>query len=279
VDRRSGVSPARRGPFAALAVAAAAAVSLVASSADPPELPRVRAYVSSYQQAFAAVIADETTTQVVRRRSQAVRTQTSRGEFFITVAGPDGPWMSVHDVTEVDGKPVDDRVDLPSLLAARSVRDVGPDLARANARFNIGSILRNFNEPTLALQLWSPRMAGDVTFSVGRRGATSGGHAITISAKLAAGATFVQSAARRRVTTRATFVCEPDTGRIRETSLWIDDGEVEARLETTYARDDHVALWVPAVFIETYTRRDESTLVTSRFSNYRRFETKGRLLR
>lgn len=280
VEIRSTVSRLRHIGTGPVCMALAVLGAIVAAApADPPEVLRVRHYLSSYQRAFAAVIADETTTQTVRRGAQPVQTQTSRGEFFTTFAGSDGIWMSVHDVTEVEGRQVEDRVDLTTLLATRSPSAVGPELARANARFNIGPILRNFNEPTLALQLLAPRMAGAISFSIERqRGLAAADAKLTIAAKLADRAPFVGSARGRRVSTRAIFIVEPDTGRILETSLSVDDGEIEALLETEYARNERLELWLPAVFKETYTRRDESTMVTTRFSNYRRFETKGRIV-
>jgi hypothetical protein len=53
------------------------------------------------------------------------------------------------------------------------------------------------------------------------------------------------------------------------------------RLETTYAPDEKLGLWVPSVFTEWYRGspdgEDEMIVCESAYSNYRRFEVVGRI--
>jgi hypothetical protein len=215
----------------------------------------------------------------VTRDRVNVRSRTTRGEFFITFVASDGIWMSVHDIAEVDGLVVPDRDNLRALLSSRSIREVGPAIARSNARFNIGSIVRNFNEPTLALQLISPARSRDVRFTREKVVRNASGELVaTLDFRLAGGATFIGSIGGRRVTTRGTVTAEARSGRLMRTSLTVDDGDVLAVLDTDYSPDERLGLWLPARFTEIYSRQNETTTVETTFSNYRRFEGSGRLM-
>lgn len=263
-------------------------LALVVGLTAPQTLPRttviaaaVTKYVSQYQRDFVQVVADELATQRVLTHGEVTTTRELRGELFSTFIDGDDRWMSVHDIQTVDGTPVTDRPDVRTLLRSGSIRELGPRLAAENARFNLGIVSRNFNEPTLALLLFTPAHVRDL--SVNREGAPAtadGVTLVTLRVTLDRDAPLVRSV-HRRVSTRGTFLVEPDTGRIRRTTVTFDDGDLAATLDTTYAFDVHVKLWVPVTFTERYTSRDsaEVTDVTTTLSNYRRFETSGRVVK
>jgi hypothetical protein len=245
------------------------------------EVVRIAAYVGAYERAFSSLLADEVCLQEVIRRGRAVARRETRGEFFAVFLDRDLVWMTVHDVLSLDGAPVGERTGLAPLLARRSVESVGRDLAEANARYNIGSVSRNFNEPTLPLQLLASRRARDVRFSSPRRLRGPDGVAlVSIEFRLRDDASFVRSRTGRRVRVAGSVVAEHASGRIHRTMLTIADGQVDATLETTYVAEDRLGLWVPSVFAETYRagRLEEITTVRSAFVNYRRFETSGRVV-
>jgi hypothetical protein len=79
-------------------------------------------------------------------------------------------WLTVRQVLAVDGAPVSDSRERlqrtlhdttgpDRVLALRRLRDEG-------ARFNLGRIERNFNDPTLVLQFMDPAFQPRFTFSV-----------------------------------------------------------------------------------------------------------------
>jgi hypothetical protein len=265
-------------PLATLALAARPAAQ------DVPALVRTTAaYVASYERAFARLLADETSVQRVETAGAAhARTRTTLGELFLTFLPVERRWVAVHDVADVDGVPVTDREDLESLLAADDVRAVGRRLAERNARYNLGTAFRNFNEPTLVLQLFGPDAWRRIRFSrqaIDR--STPGVTLVTLAFREHDRPTLVQSVRGGPVFSHGSVVVEAATGRIRETTIALDDGPVTADLTTVFAYVSHVDLWVPTRFTERYTvTRDhvrEVTRVESRYANYRRFETSGRV--
>ncbi len=264
------------------AVAVAIALTLAARQSLPRTstiVATVTAYVSEYQHGFVQLVADEDTTQRVIAGSAVTATRRTHGELFSTFIDEQGGWMSVHDIQTVDDTPVTGRQDVRALLRSESVRELGPRLAAENARFNLGHVSRNFNEPTLALLLFSRGHVGDLSVKTDGRAQFDGDtRLVTLQVALDKDAPLVRSLAGR-VSTTATFVVEPDTGRVRHTTLRLDDGDVSATLETQYGFDSHVAAWVPFTFSERYTARRaaETTEVVTSLTNYRRFEVSVRM--
>ena len=81
-------------------------------------------------------------------------------------------WLTVRNVLTVDGQPVPDSQNLlnEALGSASVDRRTRLRLLRdASARFSLGTIYRNINDPTLALQYLDPAMQSRFTFTlVGR---------------------------------------------------------------------------------------------------------------
>ena len=147
-----------------IACAGAAAIIGVGgavTATQAPDLSRNRllavaaAYVTTYQQQFAFLMADETTVQAAYGVKDSLQVplgaRTTRGEIFITFLDRHRHWITVRDVAEVDGVRVVDRVDLPALLSREDANTVARRLFALNARYNIGGVIRNFNDPMIAL--------------------------------------------------------------------------------------------------------------------------------
>src|SRR6185369_2127816 len=99
--------------------------------------------------------------------------RTTSGELFLTYLSAERRWMAVRDVAEVDGQPVTDREDLPALLRRSSIAAVAPRIVAHNARYNLGKVVRNFNEPTITLLVLGTPRVSQFRFSMGeidRRG-------------------------------------------------------------------------------------------------------------
>jgi hypothetical protein len=277
---------------------ALAAVLLLAGQRLPATraiVASVSRYVAQYQHEFVSLVADESTTQQVIVDGVVTETRTTRGEMFATFIESDRAWMTVHDIADVDGGPVANRDDVRAMLLAEPLRAIAPRVAAANARYNIGHVTRNFNEPTLALVLFTParlddlrveRAAADREAARDADAAASAGCGgdcdtlVTLRFRSRDGRSIVRSAAGP-VATRGSAVVEAAGGRVRRTIVTFDDRHVEATLDTTYGLDAHVAFWVPVTFVERYVAHEtgEQTLVRSAFTNYRRFETTGRMVR
>jgi hypothetical protein len=239
-------------------------------------------YVARYQRAFLRLLADEQYDQVRTVEGEPVReTRLLRGELFLTYLEAEDRWIAVHDFAEVDGQPVPDRADMRTLIRDGAVRSVAPRLAARNARYNLGRVVRNFNEPTLALQVFSADRRSRFRFS--REGLTEeGGVAlVTLAFRERDRPTLVSSVRGGPVFSTGEAVIEARTGRVRRISMSVEDGPVEATLDTIFAEDAGLGLWVPVRFTERYRLADddhrETIVCEARYTNYRRFETSGRL--
>src|SRR4029450_11946544 len=129
--------------------------------------------------------------------------------LFIS-ADANATWLTVRDVISVDGKPVPRR--LPALLASRNVsmRDLRA-LSEENGRYNIGAILRNFNEPTLALLFLDSRYRSRFQFEDGGSDEVSAHAVRRIRFKEVVTPTVIRTL-DRDVRTSGTLLVEPSSG-------------------------------------------------------------------
>jgi hypothetical protein len=256
--------------------------------ASPGDLARrTRVYVETYRAQFQYLLADETTMQrawsgAPRGRSAAAE-RIARGELFLAHLVADRRWVAVHDVMSVDGRPVPDRQDLRALLLTSPVGTVAGRLFAQNARYNLGGIERNFNEPTLVLQLFDPGRFESLRFTHGAIPPEAAGAAVRARAPLVRltfeereRPTLVSSPRGAPAFARGWLDVDPETGRIHATMFALAHDNVTAALQTTYAPEARLDMWVPVHFSERYrsTRdgADERTDVDSWYTNYRRFE-------
>ncbi len=272
-----------------MAAAAALAISLAhAAPAGPgPADISVKAlvaaastYVARYQQEFAFLLADEAYSQTRTDAAGRVQSRQLRSEFFLTFLPADHEWVAVRDVVEVDGTPVPGREDLRTLLSRREeLRGLINQVIARNARYNIGLVTRNFNEPTLPLLLLGAKRINDVKFE--RRAIVREG-AVTLATLAFAehGRPTLVRSPDGPLPGRGEFVIESGTGVVRHTTFELDKKGVTVRLTTTYALDSKIGLWLPAVFTERYESTSPSREVVvceATYSNYRRFEVTAKI--
>jgi len=270
-----------------MAAAALAAPPRVAAGPGPDLsvkalVSKASSYVAGYESALSFVLADETSEQHVRADGEEPQDRIMHGELFLTYLVSDRHWIAVHDIADVDGVPVPDRDSLPSLLSRDSVSSVARRLVERNARYNIGRAVRNFSEPTLPLAIFEPKRIEDFKFSRGDVDRQDpGATLVTLQFREHGPLTLVRGLSGEPAPSRGEVVIEADTGRIRRTTMAVDDRHVAAELETTYTYNEKLDLWVPSRFTERYAgkeRNQEITTCESSYTNYRRFETHGRIV-
>jgi hypothetical protein len=246
---------------------------------------RAGEYVRKYQNEFRFLVADETSIQriVVPARPDGAPSQmrTTRGEMFITFLDAPHHWSAVHDVMEVDGVAVLDRVDPATLLQQDDFRSAAARVLAENARFNIGRVRRNFNDPMLALLLFDPERRSRSRYS--RTAIEEPGMDVrlaTLSFRERDRPTLVHDYSGRPVFASGEAIIDADSGVVRHTTIAFKDEDIHAELKTEFAWQEKVQLWVPTLFSERYSKGNtmEVTVSESRYTNYRRFEVTGRLL-
>jgi hypothetical protein len=238
-------------------------------------------YVADYQTKFKFLIADESSRQMRYDRNRLlIASRAMKGELFLTFIPADAVWVAVHDFAEVDGIPLVDREDLRTLLQKGETASVARHVMERNARFNLGGVVRNFNEPTLALLVFEAKRVKGISFDreeVKRDGTRT---TVRLSFKERERPTLVRGARGTPVYAKGELTIDAGTGRVEQTVIELKDGPVQARLVTTYALDDKVQMWVPISFGERYERSaddGELILCQSDYTNYRKFDVTARI--
>ena len=268
-----------RGTRAVTLAAGFCAASIV--NAAPQAAPRVgevvqlaTAYVQRYTAELKFVLAEEEyTPRTLGRNDSIERERRIRGEFFLAFLAADRGWIAVRDVHEVDGAAVADREDLHALLRQGEVSSVARRVADRNASFNIGRILRNFNEPTLPLLLLTRERVGRTRF----RAVSHTARTATLAFQERDRPALIRSRSGEHAFSRGTLTVDAQTGRVEATTLELSIDGIRVRLETTYTADERLGLWVPTTFTERYEGRGETIACRAVYSNYRRFEVLGRV--
>lgn len=274
----------RVAPLVVLSALAAGAVAPQSSNArldtsTKALTARAAAYVADYQTKFAFLVAEETYKQTVWRRDQLIKRRTMKGELFLTFLRTDHEWIAVHDVADVDGQPVPDRENLQTLLQTGDVVAVGQRVANRNASFNIGTVSRNFNEPTLALLVLEAKRIAHFKFDRQNLAVQGGVELATLTFSEHDGPTIVKGGGP--VYSKGELVIETATGRVRRSVITFREKIVQATLTTDYGPEDRLGLWVPRIFTERYDLNErtlqETTTCDATYANYRRFEVTGRI--
>ena len=261
---------------------------------DPGDevLGRAAAYVAQFERTFSAAIWRERYQQEAR----VPRRFNSSGATFSTIAArrqldsellfvwlPQArSWITVRDVMAIDGKPrpAGDRR-LQALLAgpAVSVDQLGA-LAAENGRFNIGKIVRTFNEPTLALLFLDEHYRHRFTFAKGEPQTADGRRAATYSF-VERGSPTVIRGENRDIPVQGTLWIEATTGQVLRTALELSDssGRLRGRTTVRYGPHPNFDVLVPVEMRETYAASSgESVTAVAIYSEFRRFETAGRIV-
>jgi len=260
------------------ATAATAAAPQTADTSTRGLTKSAAAYVAEYQSKMLYVLADEEYTQrTFDQAGNVMRERMMAGDLWLTFVGTDQhqEWMAVHDVVMVDGDVVPDRKDIRSLIQLGRFESVARELLARNARFNIGGIERNFNEPTLPLLvLEARRLSG---FSFDRKSLTrkDGKTSAVLGFEEKDPATLIHDTRGRPVPVKGEFEMDADTGEIRGTRLEFKIDGVAGELSTAYKNDAKLELWVPVTFTERYTRKTPTNFdrieCQATYTNYRKF--------
>jgi hypothetical protein len=233
-------------------------------SALPDVLSRAASYLDGYEARFSAVISQEeyqqrSTRYVGSPPRSSLLTRNSRAQLLILNAGS-GVWLCFRDVFEVDGKTVPDHLERLATLLAMPAADSAGAASQANhiaeetARYNLGSVTRNFNVPTMALTFLKREQQARSSFRLSGIEKKGDGERIQVVAFTEkAQPTVVRGAKNRDVPATGRFWIEA-SGRIDRTELTLvdDDERVKATITVVYGPQPRVELWVPISMTEHY---------------------------
>jgi hypothetical protein len=289
---------------ALVALAMEAAVHAQQPSLDTV-LARARAYVSDFERQLTGIVAEELYSQDARTPVPARALQTGSREFdqshrtlksdllLVRPLGADR-YVAFRDVFEVDGNPVRDREERVSKLFLQPSVSVSAQLQHIideSARYNIGSVTRNVNTPTLALTFLQPDYASRVTFrrASDRRPAVArqnrGEQPATFSTSTevwvvefreTAEPTLIRNPAGKNLKSRGRFWLEPATGRVLMTELFVRDGRLDTTIDVSYQSEPLVGFLVPIEMRERYENRSVGSLIegVATYGRFRQFQVR-----
>ncbi len=256
-------------------------VALAPVSAQPTDVKTILAntakYLADYEKAFSVVVAEESYVQSLLTMMGGRMTRqerTLRSDVLETSVGQ-GDWVAFRDVFEVDGQKIRDRdtrlqklfLDAPAEALTQSRRIVAE-----SARYNLGSLQRNINVPTMALTYLRAVNQGRSVFADAGRQDVDGVSAVMLTFVERARPTIVRSATKDLPAT-GRFWIEPATGKVLKSEVTILGASSPAKIAVSYGPVPKMAMWAPVLMREEYDATDgrERVRGEARYSNFRQF--------
>jgi hypothetical protein len=194
-------------------------------------------------------------------------------------------WVGFRDIAEVNGRPIAGRTQrLEDLFVTHPLPEALRQAERISdegARYNLGSVYRNFNVPTTALQILEPERTARVDFRVDGDQQKNGRPAIVLTFQEREPPTLIlDKGARQYVFSRGKLWAEPATGRILATEMrWRltasrDAIDMNAAVTVAYRPDPKTGVWVPEEMTEKYETAYELLDCHAVYTSIRRFTVK-----
>ena len=278
-------------PVALIAVAALAFSVSSGASNDPPIadiLARAGRYVVEFERDFALLISDEHTEQRLSGESvNGPRVRTTHSEMLFMWVPERWSWLTVRNVLNVDGRAIADSQDRLN----RALANIGSSrlthlraLRELSSRFNLGSIFRTINDPTLALLFLDPSYQPRFNFTLKGQERLNGVDTWKLGFVDQQRPTVIQDNNSDLVATGSIWVGVSDGAVVRtDLVVTIPLKDTIASVLVDYKRNARLEMWVPARMLEGYTQWGSRRVVehiesVADYSNFRRFETSSRLV-
>jgi hypothetical protein len=275
---------------AGLGVPAAATPAADAAPSLRDVLDRVGQYVVRYGESLATVVADEDYTQrLVPPAGDVRRERVLHSEIAFVKLADSREWQGFRDVLTVDGQAVQGsggRLERVLRDAPNAVLSQVRLLAAESARYNLGTLRRDFNVPTTVLQFVHPEHQHRFKFSkrseeavAAAKGSSELDDRVWVVEFSERGpGTLIRNTDGRDVPVRGRVWVVPGDGRIVRSVFTTDAFKTE--IGVTWGYDSHLDLWVPMEMRERYLDRDGVEITgIARYSNYRRFDVTVRVVR
>lgn len=267
--------------FAALAIAPPAA------PAGDALLARAAEYVLKFEREFEHIVSDEHYEQRLSGTSyRGTQRRRTTGEMLFWWVPDVSAWLTVRNVLTVDGRTVENSGE----RFHRAFSEPGNAVAHLrqmrdeSARFNIGTIFRNINYPTLALQFLEPAKARRFAFNPAGADRIDGIAVTRVTYHERDAPTTVQDDAGHNMFAAGTLWIADD-GAVLRTSVRIVAPTAPLSMEATveFRTDEKLGVRVPVRMVESYQQRERGRTAeridgTAAYSNFRRFETSGRII-
>lgn len=238
--------------------------------------------------------------------------RTMRSEMLFLWMPAEREWLAVRNVLAVDRQPIaDSRARLEQWLTSAEPGAMGRlrNLRDESARFNIGRLTRNLSDPTLALKIVDPAHQPRFAFMLLGGESIDGISVLKVAFVERGHAPAMISVDGHGVTSRGA-VWMTQSGIIMRTRLELTDPQtlIDVSMSVFYGRDPKLVGWLPIRMDEEYSQHlddpsaaqlltqatgggtvngrtfvvmdgfSETIACSATYSNYRRFETSGRIV-
>ena len=250
---------------------------------------RVAAYVDAYGERAAIVVATERYTQKTTGNTNAPQLDRQLvAEFALVKVDTASGWLGFRDVLEVDGRQLPDREDrlVRSLFSGGGYAEA-QRLSDESARFNIGTIERNFNVPTATLFFFKTNTQDRFKFTAKEIARDGSWH---IAFKETSRPTLIRTPDNESVPSEGDIWVKPEDGTVLRTTLRTELKNLrhermqhgKGHVDVTYRFVALVGMWLPEQMSEVFetTGRDnawERVEGRAEYSNYRKFTTAVRI--
>jgi hypothetical protein len=194
------------------------------------------------------------------------------------------PWMEFRDIVKVDGRPLPNREERLSRLFLSQPEwtlQKAQAIAEESASVNIGALKRNVNTPAVPLLVLHP--ANQARFSFQKKGEDDidGVKSWKITYREKRKPYLVGGNSADACASSGTFWIDPNSGEVLRAILSCGDADRSlSRITVSYEMDPRFTLRLPAEMLERAETNAGRMFVEGkcRYSNFRRFETSGRLV-
>ena len=264
-------------------------------------MQRAGVYVTDFRRQLSSIVAEESYVQDVTplvarpaRPAASTKRRELRSDFLLVWSPGADRYIEFRDVFEVDGTPVRDRQErLTALFLDGSPSAATPRIQRIideSARYNIGTIERNVNTPTLPLLFLAPdnqprfrfkRVPGHAPAITRTPKEPSANFTIVtevwvVEYEEVQRKTLIRTSAGRDIPARGHFWIEPATGKVLMSELTADSSAVRATIDVSYQSEPLLGFLVPIEMRERYEGRRDSTLIegNATYGNFRQFQVR-----
>ena len=255
-----------------------ASQSAVALSVDEL-LTRAGQYLVGYEKAFATVVSEEHYVQTVKDKRAITFSAPSAGarrelrSDVIAAADTGHAWMSFRDVFAMDGRQVrdrDERLQKLFLDPKNDPLDTARAIADESARFNLGTVSRNVNFPTMALTFLAAVNQSRSHFTRRRQTKIDGVETVELAFEEIERPTIVKSGVVD-LPVSGRFWIEPATGRVMRSMLQFEARDFSGEVTVTFGYIEKLKMWMPVEMNDTCGDPRETVTGRASYSNFRRF--------
>ncbi len=244
-------------------------------------LVKVCGYLDGFVRDFSNVVAEEEYRQHLALNNMSAGAgnhMVVRSDVLLVRTGGRDGWVPFRDVFEVNGNPVRDReerlrklfLENPGGAMAEGLR-----ITEESARYNLGSLYRTINLPTLPLVFLMPANIEGFRFERRADELVNGSMATRIDFREVRRPTMIR---RTRtggdVPSEGSLWVEAASGRIVQTRLTTSVDSFRTTSTVVYRPNAALGMWTPAEMQESYWQSRERFNGVATYTNFRRFQVR-----